>query len=162
MLKFVQAKDTDAKLILKYIGDLAIAEKFPFQVSVTLSDLERNLLGKEAVAKALILYLNEKPCGFAVYYYTFATTTGKRGLHLDDLYIEPEYQGKGIGKKTLIYLSQIAKEKECARFEWWALNTNDSAIKFYVNIGAKKLEEISVFRLNQSQIEGLAEDNMTN
>ncbi|MFC3023166.1 GNAT family N-acetyltransferase [Vibrio zhugei] len=79
--------------------------------------------------------------------------------HLDDLYVEPECQGKGIGKKTLIYLAQIAKEKDCARFEWWALKTNDSAIKFYLNIGAQKLDEISVFRLNQSQIENLAKDN---
>lgn len=159
MLKFVPAKDTDSKLILKYIRDLAVAEKFPFQVSVTLSDIETNLLGKDATAKTVILYLNEKPCGFAVYYYTFSTTTGKLGLHLDDLYVEPEYQGKGIGKKTLIHLAQIAKEKDCARFEWWALKTNDSAIKFYLKIGAQKLDEISVFRLNQSQIENLAEDN---
>lgn len=159
MLKFVPAQSTDSSLILKYIRELAIAEKFPFQVSVTLSDIEANLFGEDTTAKSVILYLDEKPCGFAVYYYTFSTTTGKRGLHLDDLYIEPEYQGQEIGKKTLIYLAQIAKEKDCARFEWWTLKTNDSAIRFYSNIGAKKLDEISVFRLNQSQIEHLAEDN---
>lgn len=156
MLRFVPAQDSDSKLILEYIKELAIAEKFPFQVSVTLLDIQKNLLGKNATAKAVILYLNEKPCGFAVYYYTFSTTTGKRGLHLDDLYVEREHQGKGIGKKTLIYLAKKAKKNDCARFEWWALNTNDSAIKFYLNIGAKKLEEISVYRLNQSQIENLA------
>ncbi|SBS34991.1 Acetyltransferase (GNAT) family protein [Marinomonas spartinae] len=159
MLTFKLAQSGDSKLILKYIRDLAIAEEFPFEISATLSDIEANLLGKDATAKALILQIDEKPCGFAVYYYTFSTTTGKRGLHLDDLYIEPEFQGNGVGKKTLIYLAQLAKEKGCARFEWWALKTNDSAIKFYSNIGAKKLDEISVFRLNLPQIESLAEDN---
>ena len=159
MLKFVPAQKTDSKLILKYIQELAIAEKFPFELSVTLSDIETNLFGTDTTARAVILYFDEEPCGFAVYYYTFSTTTGKRGLHLDDLYVEPELQGKGIGKKTLIYLAQIANEKGCARFEWWALKTNDSAIKFYLNIGAKKLDEISVFRLNEPQIKNLAEDN---
>ncbi|MFM2482178.1 GNAT family N-acetyltransferase [Celerinatantimonas sp. YJH-8] len=157
MLKFVPAQDTDSKLILKYISDLAISEKFPFPISVTLSDIETNLLGKDAVAKAVIFYLDEKPCGFAVYYFTFSTTTGKRGLHLDDLYVEPMYQGRGVGKRALVYLAQIARERDCARFEWWALKTNDSAIKFYLNAGAQVLDEISVFRLNQSQIEKLLE-----
>ena len=123
-----------------------------------MSDIESNLLGKDATAKAEILYLNERPCGFAVYYFTFSTTTGKRGLHLDDLYIEPEHQGKGIGKKALIHLAQIAKGNDCARFEWWALKTNDSAIRFYLNIGAERLDEISVFRLDQVQIEDLVGD----
>lgn len=159
MLTFTQAKSTDSELVLKYIQDLAVAENFPFEVTVTLSDIEKNLIGNDATATAVILHFNEKPCGFLVYYYTFSTTTGKRGLHLDDLYVEPEFQGKGIGKKTLIYLAKIAKEKGCARFEWWALKTNDSAIKFYLNIGAKKLNEILVFRLNHSQIESLIESN---
>ncbi|GAB1071123.1 MAG: GNAT family N-acetyltransferase [Shewanella algae] len=159
MLTFTQAKSTDSELVLKYIQDLAVAENFPFEVTVTLSDIEENLIGNDATATAVILHFNERPCGFLVYYYTFSTTTGKRGLHLDDLYVEPEFQGKGIGKKTLIYLAKIAKEKGCARFEWWALKTNDSAIKFYLNIGAKKLNEILVFRLNHSQIASLTESN---
>jgi len=159
MLKFVPAHNTDSKLILKYIRDLATSENFPFPISVSLSDIKTNLLGKDAAAKAVIFYLDEKPCGFAVYYFTFSTTTGKRGLHLDDLYVEPKCQGRGIGKKALAYLAQIAREQDCARFEWWALKTNDSAIKFYLNVGAQKLDEISVFRLNQPQIEKLLEDN---
>lgn len=159
MLKFIPAQSTDSKLILKYISDLAISEKFPFPISVTLSDIEKNLLDKDATAKAVIFYLDERPCGFAVYYFTFSTTTGKRGLHLDDLYVEPKCQGMGIGKKALVYLAQIAREKDCARFEWWALKTNDSAIKFYLNVGAQRLDEISIFRLNQPQIEKLLEDS---
>lgn len=116
MLTFKLAQSGDSKLILKYIRDLAIAEEFPFEVSVTLSDIEANLLGKDATAKALILQVDEKPCGFAVYYYTFSTTTGKRGLHLDDLYIEPEFQGNGIGKKNADLSSSISKRKRLCSF----------------------------------------------
>ncbi len=81
----------------------------------TQSDIEANLLGKVATAKAIMLHMNDKPCGFAVYYDTISTTTGKRGLHLDDLYVEPAYQGKGLGRKALVYLAKVAKEKKCAR-----------------------------------------------
>ena len=162
MVSFRPALHSDSELILQYIRDLAVAEKFPFQVSVTLLDIENNLFGENSPARAVIFSKGEKPCGFAVYYSTFSTTTGRQGLHLDDLYIEPELQGKGIGKRALMYLAQIAKEKGCSRFEWWALKTNDPAIKFYLGIGAKQLDEISVFRLDQHQIASLAKDNTLN
>lgn len=160
MLKFIPATQSDSKLILSYIKKLADAEQFPFEVSVTQSDIKENLLAKNSIAEAVIFYLDNNPCGFAVYYETFSTTTGKRGLHLDDLYVEPAYHGQGIGKKAITYLSNIAKQRGCARFEWWALNTNDNAIKFYLKLGAKRVEEISVFRLNRTQIEDLAKDDI--
>ena len=146
MFEILVATKEDAELILHFIKKLAIAEEFPFEVSVTKEDLENNLF-TSSNAEAVILYVDKEPCGFAVFYYTFSTTTGKRGLHLDDLYIEPDHQGKGLGKKVMDYLSQLAISKKCARFEWWALKTNDSAIKFYNNIGAKSLDELTVFRL---------------
>ncbi len=156
VLKILAAKKEDAKLILHFIKELAIVEKFPFEVSVTKEELENNLFGLNPDAEAIIIYVNNKACGFAVFYYTFSTTTGKRGLHLDDLFIEPDYQGQGLGKKVLVYLSQLAIQKDCARFEWWALKTNVSAIKFYKNIGAKSLEEITVFRLGTEGISDLS------
>ncbi|BFM48741.1 GNAT family N-acetyltransferase [Marinomonas sp. THO17] len=156
MLSFKIARHENAKLILKYIHDLAVAEGFPFEITVTESDIETNLLGQNSHATALILQYDDQPCGFAVFYYTFSTTTGKPGLHLDDLYVEPEFQGKGIGKKTLVHLAKLAQQQDCARFEWWALKTNDSAIKFYLSMGAQPLEELSVFRLDQAQIERIA------
>ncbi|WP_432468308.1 GNAT family N-acetyltransferase [Agarivorans sp. Z349TD_8] len=151
------AKKENAELILHFIKALAIAEGFPFEVTVTQEDLENNLLSSTSNAEAIIFYVNNKPCGFAVYYYTFSTTTGQRGLHLDDLYIEPAYQDQGFGKQVLVYLSHLAIENQCARFEWWALKTNDAAIKFYKNIGAHKLEEISVFRLDLQGILSLSD-----
>jgi GNAT superfamily N-acetyltransferase len=148
MFEILKANKEDADLILHFIKRLAVAEKFPYEVLATKEDLEENLFAPSPDAEAVILQVNKKACGFAVFYYTFSTTTGKRGLHLDDLYIEPDYQGKGLGKKVMDYLSQLAISKKCARFEWWALKTNVSAIKFYNNIGAKSLDELTVFRLD--------------
>ena len=156
MLEIRIATKRDSALVLHYIKALAIAEDFPFAVAVTLYDLENNLFTNTATAHALLFYQHNKPCGFAVYYYSFSTTTGKRGLHLDDLYIEPEYQGQGIGKTVLVHLAQLAIEQDCARFEWWALKSNDSAIKFYQKIGAQNLDEISIFRLDAAKIAVLA------
>ncbi|EPJ45028.1 MAG: GCN5-related N-acetyltransferase [Osedax symbiont Rs2] len=156
MLEIRPAIKQDCALILDYIKALAIAEDFPFAVAVTLQDLQRNLFNDSPTAHALVFYRHKQPCGFAVYYYSFSTTTGKRGLHLDDLYIEPEYQGLGIGRSALGYLAQIAVDQECARFEWWALKSNDSAIKFYQKIGANNLEQLSIFRLEEKAIAELA------
>jgi len=156
MLEIRSATKRDCALVLHYIKALAIAENFPFAVAVTIDDLEKNLFNHSPTAHALIFYRHDKPCGFAVYYYSFSTTTGKRGLHLDDLYIEPEYQGLGIGRTALVYLAQLAVEQDCARFEWWALKSNDSAIKFYQKIGAQNLEELSIFRLGAKAIAELA------
>lgn len=148
------ARKNDSEIILRYIKELAVAEEFPFEVSVTKEEIENNLFSSNPAAEAVILYRGDTPCGFAVYYQTFSTTTGKRGLHLDDLYIQPEYQGRGIGTKVFSYLAQLAIQRDCARVEWWALRTNDAAIKFYKNMGAKDLDEISVFRLD---VEGIRE-----
>ena len=129
MLNILFAKESDSELILRYIREWAIAEKFPFEVSVTKEQIEANLFSSNPAAEAVILYQGDTPCGFAVFYHTFSTTTGKRGLHLDDLYIQPEYQNQGIGTKVFGYLAQLAIQRDCARFEWWALKTNDAAIK---------------------------------
>jgi ribosomal protein S18 acetylase RimI-like enzyme len=143
-----RATKADAAAVLHYIQALALAESFPFSVSVTVEDLEKNLFSPHSNAHALLIYQDDKCCGFAVYYYSFSTTTGKRGLHLDDLYIDPDNQGQGLGKKVLAYLAQLAVSDGCARFEWWVLKTNDSAIKFYKKLGAKSLEELIIFRMD--------------
>ncbi|MGR2770429.1 GNAT family N-acetyltransferase [Photobacterium ganghwense] len=155
-MRIEKAAIEDADLLVYFIKRLAEYEAFPFDVTVTADDLRVNLLSPSSTAEAVLLYAGEKPCGFAVYYYTFSTTTGKRGLHLDDLFIEPEYQGRGWGKQVLVYLSKLAVENQCARFEWWALKTNVSAIKFYERIGAQQLDELAIFRMDKSGTSGLA------
>lgn len=151
-MKIVQATIKDSKLLVYFIKALAKAEEFPCEVMVTVENIQENLFSSNSVAEAIICYENNQPCGFAVYYYTFSTTLGKRGLHLDDLFIEPKYQGKGFGKQVLVHLSKLASENHCARFEWWVLKKNLSAIKFYEKFGAQELEELSIFRLESSSI----------
>lgn len=156
MFEIRSAKIGDADLIIHYIKALAEAEGFTGEVSVSKNDVESKLLETD-IAKALICLDDGKPCGFAVYYFTFSTTTGKSGLHLDDLYIEPEHQGKGYGKVVMQYLANIAIEHNCARFEWWALTENKPAMNFYHRIGAEELEELSLFRMDVSRMEKLIE-----
>jgi ribosomal protein S18 acetylase RimI-like enzyme len=148
-----KAKETDAALIEALIKELAQAEQFPHEVSVTEDELKKNLFRENPAAEVLLFYQNDKPAGFAVFYQTFATTTGRRGLHLDDLYIRPEFQGQGIGKKALGVLASIAKQRGCGRFEWWALKWNQRAIELYETIGAHKMKELRVFRLLEEDIE---------
>jgi GNAT superfamily N-acetyltransferase len=141
------ADASDIPLILALIKELAEIEKFPFEITVTAEDLKRRLFQDKPAAEAIIFLVDNDPAGFAVYYHTFAKTTGKRGLHLDDIYVRPQYQGSGVGKKVLGHLATLAKERGCGRFEWWALEWNEKAVGFYESIGARNMQELRIFRL---------------
>jgi GNAT superfamily N-acetyltransferase len=92
-----------------------------------------------------------------VYFFTFATMVGKRGLWLDDLFVSPEFRGKGIGKALMAYLSEVAIEKGCGRFEWLVLDWNRSAIEFYQLLGATVLDDWRLCRLDEDHLAGVAE-----
>lgn len=153
-----KAKIDDCLLILDFIKKLAKTELFPYEVSVTQNDLEKNLFSSLAVAEAIICNFGQQPIGFAVYYTTFSTTTGKNGLHLDDLFIEQNFHGRGYGKRVIRFLAEVAKSRDCARFEWWALKTNEPAIQFYQKLGARQLKELDIFRLNIGEIDKVLAD----
>ncbi|SHF08986.1 Ribosomal protein S18 acetylase RimI [Fodinibius roseus] len=155
-LKIQPAIVSDVPLILSLIKELAAVEEFPFEVTVTAEDLKKNLFGKHPSAEALLVYAGDDLAGFAVFYQTFATTTGQPGLHLDDLYIRSEFQGRGIGRKVLAHLARIAKQRDCVRFEWWVLESNVRAKNFYEKIGARELEELEIYRLRENGIDELS------
>ena len=155
-LEIRPAKPSDIHEIRRLILELAADEAFPFPVTVTTEELERNLFGSPPAAEALLAFSEEELAGFAVFYETFATTTGRRGLHLDDLYIRRAYQGKGYGRMLLQYLAKIAIKRQCARFEWWALKTNAHAIEFFGHIGARRMDEMVIFRIAGQQLDELA------
>ncbi|WP_242164356.1 GNAT family N-acetyltransferase [Lysobacter sp. M15] len=150
------ATPADLQDLLDLINELAVAEEFPFPVTVTADDLAESLFGQEPVAEAVLAFAGKRLAGFAVFYQTFATTTGRRGLHLDDLFVRPEFQGLGYGRLLLRHLARIAQEKGCVRFEWWALKTNTSAIKFFEHVGARPMDELLIFRTSGSGLAGLA------
>ncbi len=157
-LKIKPARKTDIPLILTLIKELAEIEKFPFEITVSETELEQSLFGDNPAAEVVLAFLGHEAVGFAVYYQTFATTTGRPGLHLDDLYVRPRFQGNGIGQKLLGYLASLAMERGCARLEWWALEWNKEAIGFYESIGARNMQELRIFRLQDKDIRVVSED----
>ena len=145
-LRLRPAEPSDAELLLHFIRELARIEAFPFPVTVTAQDLLDNLFGPRPAGEALLGFVEDEPACFAVFYETFSTTTGKRGLHLDDLCVLEQFQGRGYGDAMLARVAGIARARGCARFEWWALRTNARAIRFFEAKGARQMEELVIFR----------------
>lgn len=150
------ATEKDIQVIFQFIKDLAEYEKLSHEVVTNEEELKRNLFGEKRFVKVLIAYSNEVAVGFALFFYNFSTFLGKPGIYLEDLFVKPEYRGKGYGKALLKKLAQIAVEENCGRVEWSVLNWNKPAIDFYEKIGAKPLEDWSVYRLTGSDIESFA------
>lgn len=155
-LSIRHANTNDLPLLLAMIHELAEAEGFPHGVSVTEAVLRDSLFGARPAAEALVGEVAGEPAAFAVFYESFATTTGRRGLHLDDLFVRPQFQGTGCGKALMAHIAGIAVERRCARFEWWALRSNASALRFYEGIGARQVDELIVHRLQGDDIDRLA------
>jgi len=146
----------DVPIILGLIRDLATYERAPDEVVATEGQLTDVLFGKRPVAEVLLAFEAESPVGFAVYFYNFSTWLGRAGLYLEDLFVKPEKRGKGYGRALLIELAKIARDRGCGRMEWAVLNWNEPAIKFYRALGAKPMNEWTVFRLTRDEIASLA------
>ena len=151
------AEPSDVELLVDFIRELAEFEAFPFPVTVSADDLRANLFGPAPAAQALVGEVGGRPAAFAVFYETFSTTTGRRGLHLDDLFVRPAFQGQGHGRAILRHLAAHAQARGCARFEWWSLRTNEPAIRFYQSLGVRQVEELLVFRAQGDDLRRLAD-----
>ena len=156
-LSFRAARRADVPLILGMIRALAEYEQLLSEVVATESVLEEWLFDKKK-AEVLFPMLEGKEIGFALYFHNFSTFLGRAGLYLEDLYIQPEYRGRGYGRKVLQKLAQIAVERGCGRLEWWCLDWNASSIAFYKNLGAQPMDEWTVYRLTGDTLRGLAEE----
>ena len=146
----------DVAIILQLIRDLATYERAPDEVTATEEQLVDVLFGERPVAEVLLAFEGESPVGFAVYFYNFSTWLGRPGLYLEDLFVKPEKRGKGYGRALLVELAKIARDRGCGRMEWAVLNWNEPAIKFYRALGAKPMNEWTVFRLTREEIARLA------
>ncbi len=155
--KLVIKKGTvdDAETIYNFIYQLAEYEKLTEEVTTTPAELAKTLFAENTHTHTIIGYYENKPVGFALYFYNYSTFKGKPGLYLEDLFVIPEMRGKGFGKTLLLELASIAKENNCARFEWSVLDWNKPAIDFYKSLGAKPMDEWTVFRLTENKIENL-------
>lgn len=155
MFTIRKATENDTPTIFDLIKKLAVYEKLENDVITSVEELSENIFTKN-FAKVLIAEENEIPVGFALYFYNFSTFVGKPGIYLEDLFVEPEHRGKGYGKSLLIELAKIAKAENCGRLEWSVLDWNTPSIEFYKSLGAKPMEEWTVFRLDQNGISNLA------
>ncbi len=147
----------DVGAILNLIRDLATYERAPDEVTATEEQLVDVLFGKKPAAEVLLAFEDEEPVGFAVYFYNFSTWLGRAGLYLEDLFVRPEHRGQGYGRALLVELAKIARDRGCGRMEWAVLDWNEPAIEFYRKLGAKPMNEWTVFRLNADGIAKLAE-----
>lgn len=146
----------DIKQIMQFVIDLAVYEKEPEAVLATPADLKRALFCDNPQAHCLMAELNGKPVGFALYFFSFSTWLGKHGIYLEDLYVSPDFRGVGAGKALLKELAKIAVEKNLGRVEWSVLDWNEPAIEFYKAMGAKAMDEWTVYRLSDDALTNFA------
>ena len=148
----------DVPRLLAFIRGIAEYERLTHQVTATEKDLLASLFGDQPAAEALLAFADDEPAGFAVYFHTYSTFLARRGMHLEDLYVSPEYRRLGLGTLMLRRVAAIAVERGCGRFEWMALDWNTDAHRFYEGLGAEMLPEWRLFRIHGGTLRRLAEE----
>ncbi|MBX3063141.1 MAG: GNAT family N-acetyltransferase [Anaerolineae bacterium] len=151
----------DVPTILSFIRKLADYEKLAHEMVATEDDLRVTLFGERPSAEVVIGYWDDQPVAFALFFHNYSTFLGKPGLYLEDLYVDQEMRGKGLGKELLRYLARLAKQRNCGRFEWWVLDWNEPSIQFYKSLGAIPMDEWTVFRVTGEALDRLAESGTT-
>lgn len=152
--RFAERKDTP--LILRFIKELADYEKMLNEVIADESTLETWLFDQQK-AEVIFALEDEKEVGFALFFHNFSTFLGRAGIYLEDLYIHPDYRGKGYGKAILKKLAAIAVERGCGRLEWWCLDWNQPSIDFYLSLGAEAMSDWTVYRIAGETLTKLAQ-----
>jgi len=156
-LKILPAKENDVGRILSFIKELAEYERLPHEVVATEEILKETLFGARPFAEVLFALYDDQPVGYALFFHSFSTFLGRPGVYLEDLYVRPSMRGNGIGKALLAYLARLAVERKCGRLEWAVLNWNEPAIGFYEKLGARAMDEWTVYRLAGDALKRLAE-----
>ena len=146
----------DVALIAQFIRALADYEKLLDEVRFDEAVLAEKLFGPRPYAEVLIGEIDGKPEGFALFFHNFSTFEGKPGIYLEDLFVNPDARGSGLGTALLAKLAQLAVGRDCARLEWSVLDWNEPSIGFYKALGAKPMDEWTVFRLDGAALSGLA------
>ncbi len=146
------ATDADTVLIFDFIKGIAEYEKLSHQVEATPEKIKKHLFEPNAVAECLLAFEGEQAVGFAVFFHNYSTFVSKHGIYLEDLFVNPEYRGKGYGKALLLKIVEIAKQRDCGRVEWSVLDWNKPAIDFYESIGAVAIKGWTVYRLDEKMI----------
>lgn len=159
MLRISAATVDEVPTILRLIRALADYEQLSHEVVATEASLQSALFGPQPGAECLIARLDDEAIGFALYFHNFSTFLGRRGLYLEDLFIEPAHRGKGHGKALLRHLAGVAVERGCGRMEWSVLDWNQSAIGFYESAGARLMGDWRICRLTGEALQAFAADS---
>jgi GNAT superfamily N-acetyltransferase len=146
----------DVPLILQFIRELAGYENLSHEVTATEELLRRHLFGPQPKAEVILAAEDGAWAGFAVFFHNFSTFVGKPGIYLEDLYVRPPFRGRGCGKALMVYLARLARQRDCARFEWWVLDWNKPSLDFYHSLGALPMADWTVHRLTGEALEALA------
>ena len=150
-----EAKPGDVADILRLIKDLATYEKAPDEVVATEQQLSAALFNSQPHVFAHVVEVDERIIGMAVWFLNYSTWQGSHGIYLEDLYIEPEYRGRGFGLALLKHLAKICVERGYGRFQWWVLDWNTPSIEFYKSHGAVAMDEWTVFRVSGEELKKL-------
>ena len=153
---FRYADAADTGLILDFIKELAAYEKMSDEVTAT-EDLLREQIFEKGGAEVIFALEGETEVGFALFFHNFSTFLGRSGLYLEDLFVKPEYRGKGYGKGLLKQLARIALERGCGRMEWWCLDWNQPSIDFYRSLDAEPMSDWTTYRLAGDTLRKMAE-----
>lgn len=156
MLRIRAAVIKDIPLIVRLIHELAEYEREPQQAIATEQDIRRDGFSANPKFRVVIAEWSGHPAGFALFFYNYSTWMGRAGLYLEDLFVRPEFRGRGIGKSLLAHLAKMAVDEGCGRFEWQVLNWNTPALEFYKALGARVMEEWSTMRISGESLRKLA------
>ena len=151
-IRIVAAQASDVPIILEMIKALAEYEQLTHEVVATEDDLRQSLFGPRPAGEVVLAYAGDTPIGFALFFHNFSTFLGRHGLYLEDLFVVPEWRGKGVGKQLLAHVASIAESRKCGRLEWAVLDWNESAIAFYRRMGAHVLDEWRLCRLTGHEL----------
>lgn len=156
MFTIRRAVASDVSLILDLIRALATYERAPDAVVATAADLLRDGFGAQPLFHCLIAEVDGAGVGFAFYFFNYSTWRGRPGIHLEDVFVRPEFRGRGIGKALVVRVAAVAVENQCARFQWEVLDWNQAAIDFYQSLGAIFMSEWRIMRVSGEALEALA------
>lgn len=156
MLTIRPAEKTDIPLILQFIRELAEYEKLLDQAVATDADLLRDGWGPEPKFRCIVAQWDGAPAGFGLYFFNYSTFQGRPGLYVEDVFVRPEFRGRGIGKAIFIHLAKEAMCQNCGRFQWQVLDWNQPAIDFYDSLGAKTMKQWLTMRVEGEALKALA------
>lgn len=158
-IEITLAAESDVPQILAFIRALAEYERLADSVVATEEGLRESLFGPRPFAECAMARSNGEPAGFALFFHNFSTFLGRPGVYLEDLFVRPEFRGKGVGRALLQYLAKLTIDRKCGRLEWSVLDWNQPAIGFYKSLGAVPMDEWTIFRLKGEALLKLAGGN---